>query len=598
MEINKKRVLAGLCLGGLLTQGCATLEPETEADWQSVVEVSRLAETHVSDDGSRLVVGNPRNLNIIDGHDGQVLGGFGEAANWQMTISVGGTEAYRLRAESSNALVLPEADLALMFDYHGARERITAVHLSSGDKAWHSQEYNYSLQQYEQIIGEAVDRVAAALGGEGESTLDQRKRQRHFAQHLARPVDDGEGLLLKTFDGLIKLDASTGFELWRLEDFQGPGIRSVETLDNGDYLVLSTGRDLSRLQAAESYHLARISPDGEVRWKQEHSGRDTHGMQVAEGYAVIDASPMQVFQLNDGSKAWEGTTNRRSGEFTDRHYLPAPEPAIRDGVIYHVAWTHGEDGDLVSVGAPHRIRALDLSSGDILWESEETSTYFGDLKFHGDQLIAWGAGRYFGDSNVGGAAGLSLANGEELWRTAEMETPGLTSAAPYISEPIVDGQRNKAFVAGPEVLYAVDLNSNEIAYELDLNDMGFGDTMGLMASDDRIAIIHTGGVAAINADDGTVAFDTETEHVGDFHRGDERVVVQVLPSALMAFSEDDNSGGLRAVDLRNGETGPLVAWEDLRSFLFGSFDDRPVVSTDGRAAFFVDEDGQVFRYRL
>ena len=135
----------------LVLFGCASLESDVEPDWRSAATVGGLADTDASRDGQRVVVGNQRSVVVVDGDSGAVVGVAGDQGilnSMQMTVSVAGTPlAFNLHPESSNILLLDEANLLLILDYHGTDEQITAMDLRSGDQAWSVSGLNYSIQQ-------------------------------------------------------------------------------------------------------------------------------------------------------------------------------------------------------------------------------------------------------------------------------------------------------------------------------------------------------------------------------------------------------------------------------------------------------------------
>ncbi len=602
-------IFSGLLLAALY--GCASLEPEAEADWQSGAQIGPLADTDARGDGSRVVIGNPRSVAILDGADGMAVGAVGEQDildALQVTVTVRHTPlAYKLRPESSNILMLDEADLLLVLDYEGARERVTAMDLTSGEQRWQLGGLDYSIQQYEATIRRAASQVgheiASALGGQAraEPIARRRARQRHFAQGLAAPVDGGEAIVFKAFDGLVKLDASTGRELWRVDAFNGPGIVDLKELGNGDYLVLSRGRDLDRLQAANAYDLARIGPDGRLRWVARHAGRHTRGMQVAGDRVLVQGEPVEVFDLADGDKRWSAPEGWAAGNAgNDPRFMPEPDALITDTAVYQASPTHGEDGGFVTTGFPHQVRSFDPATGDERWATEVTDTYFGALHDVAGQLIVWGSGAFFNDAGSGGAAGLDRDTGEILWRTPVMEKPGMMSRAPRVVEPVYDAGREHLFVAGPENLYGIRLADGARVMHVPLADTELGSTMGLVSHDGAVVVVGQDGVASFSMDEGRKRFEVPTERVADFERYGDRLALEVSAGGLAAYQTDGPSQrGLVGLDLNDGSLGELIVWESSTSLLFGVLaDGQAFITEDGRHAFIADEDGRLTRHSL
>ena len=622
--LQQRHLFIGLlAAGALLAQGCASMESEKNRDWSGDPEVGGLAETHALEDGSRVAVGNTRNVAIVDGDTGEAIGVLGEEGfNLQPTIRVEGAGSYTINAETYDILYLEGSEVMLVVDYDGANESIMAIDMRSGEKLWRRSGYDFSFQQYDQFISQAAQALAGpiadALGAnvEGETRTERHERQRNFAQGLAVPVDDGDGVLFKTFEGLVKFDLQSGNEEWRVEDFNGPGIQQVETLDNGDYLVLSSGENLFALQAADSYDLLRVSPEGEVRWLTEHSGQRTDNMVVAENRVAVDAWPLQVFDLDNGNQLWENDVMRRlqgsrhddpgdgtgqsddGPETTDTRSIGQPAPLIEDGVLYQAAWTHREDE--ITVGLPpHKVTAYDLDSGDVLWETEEVETYFGELFKVNGQLIVWGTGDFFGEGS--GVAGLDAATGEVAWRSPEIDSPGFFSESPHIVPPVFNADRDRVFVAGANDLFGISLPDGDTFLEADLGDAGIGHPLGIDRHGDKLVVAANSGAAAFDMNSGEQQFATSIdEHaVHSQVRGD-RVVLMLRDTLIGELAADgDYTVGARAIDLRDGSAGDLVVWEDPERPVFGLMARGQIfVSEDGRHAFGVGEDGTLIRYTL
>ncbi|MCP1726386.1 outer membrane protein assembly factor BamB [Natronospira proteinivora] len=615
----------------LALQGCASLESEVDPDWES--EAWAGAETAATADGSRLVLAGSRHVFLLDGSDGELIGGIGEleeSFSDQMRRAfnpVAGNPDYPLEARNSNVVLLPEAGKLLIFNYQHHSEKVTAVDIDSGDTQWHTDQFNYSVQQYEQHIRRATEAAGQALstvlGGEGsgESAENRRARQYLFAQSLVESVDDGDAIIFKTFQGLVKLDAETGNQHWQVREFGGPGILDVATLDNGDYLVASTGQDLSRLQVADAYHLARISPEGELRWLNEHSGDNTQGLHLASNHVVVDGETIEVFDLDQGENLWQGPERWRMDDHTDPRALPQPAPLLSDNALYQAASAHGEDGGFVSTGFPHRIRSYDMDTGETRWETPEVDTFFGELQKIDDQLIVWGAGEFFGDHDGGGIAALNPETGEVLWNSPEMETPGLVSQSKWVVEPVYDANKEHVFIAGPEELYGFRIRDGEQILERNLADTGLGDTVGLTEHNGALIVIGQDGVTAYDMNNGEQHFQVETENITDYFHRDDRLVLKVSAGGIMAMAEPANGddgpsamdprtgdnirtsstssvpSGVVALDLPSGNLGQLAAWDLPERLRFGPLSDV-FVTDDGQYAYIVGDRARLFRYTL
>ncbi len=615
---NKKSCLAGLAVSALVLQGCASLESEVDPEWEGPEVVERHSEIAATEDGSRLVVGNPRVIAIFD-DEGRAVGAFGDTSfldRVDVTVRGPGGIEHSLSGGASNIIMLPQAGKVLILDYRGTTERVTAMDLETGEEAWQRTDFAYSIQQYEGLVDQAVEivggAIADALGAELETERPEDRRQRHrrFANQLVAEVDGGDGVLFKTFDGLVKLDTRAGSQRWHVEDFNGPGIADVQELDNGDYLVLSTGQDLYNLMAAEEYNLARISRNGEVRWMTEHAGRDTGSMVVEGDRVVVDGSPLQVFDANSGEKRWENDIERRTdfqtAESGNRRAIKQPKPLIVDGVLYQTApsgWD--EDGGFFQFADRHHIKAYDLDSGEVLWEIEDSRTFFGPMERINDRLLVWGIGEFFDEEDRGGGvAAVDADSGEVLWQSRPLETPGLFSAAPFAVAPVFDEAGERVYIGGPEELLGFRISDGEEVFDIE-TDGGLGDAIGLVGHDDRLVRVGLDGTAAYDMDNGDELFAVSHETAVDYEIRGERVFVHLsgAPFGGAAESDDDDDSvdprGVIAINLADGSASAMAAWDDFPFNLMGTMEEgRAFIPSDGRFVYGVGEDGRLLRFGL
>jgi len=605
--MRMKSILPAAAIAALALQGCASLDHEAEPNWRMDPNIRPLADTDATTTGSRFVVANPRNIVVVDGDTGEARGAVGEESRFNVTVRVGGT-VHHVNPRTSTMVTLPDSDMVLMFDYEGSAEQITAMNMTTGETAWNTTDYRYSIQQYEATIrhvaSQAGQTIASVLGGQasGESLYNQRRRQRLTTRGLVAPVADGDAFLFKTYRSLIKLDAASGRELWRVPEFNGPGIKAVETLSNGDYLVLSSGQDLSLMQAATEYSLARISPRGTVRWVSEHSGTDTTGMQLDDTRVVVDGTPLQVFNLANGRLLWEGPDRWVHEDSTDARFMPMPDPLITANGLYRAAPTHGEDGEWITVGAPHRIRSFDPVTGEVQWETDEYGSYFGELHKVGDKLLVWGVAEFFGETNGGGIAALDRSTGEVVWRSPQLETPGLLGESRYVVDPVFDARREHVFLAGPEDMIGVRIADGETVMHINLGDRGVGEAVGLVRHGNQVVVVGEDGTASFDMHSGEQRFMTETPFVADFSQHDERLVLRLQGGFMVGTAEqedDDYERGLVSLNMNTGALGDVVAWEPGLTSIFGVlYRGDGFVTDDGRNAFIIDEDRKLVNYPL
>lgn len=571
-------LVAWLAAGGA---GCAVTS-EIDPDWTNETEVEPLASTAADSGGRWIVVADRHRISIIDGDTGVTTARL-EEEFWRSLVpaarvnsgSVGGffSDNYKVR-------LLEDAGVLLLFDFRFAEETVTAIDLESGDTLWTTSELAYSLDKYEALIGAAARSAATAigslLGGETQTeTREERlERQHRFYRRMIHPVADSDNFLFKTFDGLVMMNARSGDVVWDMPGFQSAGLHSVERLPDDGWLVLGGGSNLLDLSAAGAYHLARINADGRVAWRSDYSGEETHGMQVAGGRVVVDAKPLQVFDLASGRKLWENNA-RRDGIFH-------PAPVVTDTAVYQAANNLREDVKVFRAGTPYKIRAYDLDTGRELWVTEESQTDWTELAFRDDRLLVVGAGRYFDDSN-GGVAALDARDGRLLWQSPAFDSSGVFSRAAEVSELVVEGE--ELFLAGPGRLHALSQSDGEVRFQQALDETGVGALRTIVRNPAGIIVVGREGVAGFDPAGGSARFDIAPFGITQVHDRGDRMVLE-------------GGGELTAVNLSNPGPAPIMRYREFGDRLFGDFEGQAFVTGDGRYAFVINSDGNLQRFTL
>lgn len=569
-------LVAGLAVGNI---GCSVTS-EVQPDWTHETDVRELASTAATSDGRWVAIADGHRLSVIDGESGATTVELDEAY-WRSVTSaspVGGffSSNYKMR-------LLEDAGVLLLFDFRFAEETVTGIDLASGEVLWETSELAYSLDKYEGLIADAASStanvVANVLGGESEteSREDRLARQHRFYQRMIHPVEGSNHFLFKTFDGLRMMDARTGGLVWHVPGFQAAGLHSVERLPDGDWLVLGGGSSFLDLTAAGAYHLARIDASGQEIWRSEYSGEETHGMQLAGERVVVDAKPLQVFDLVTGEKLWENNA-RRDGIFH-------PAPVVTDSVVYQAANNLREDIKLFRAGTPYKIRAYDLDSGRELWVTEESQTDWTELTFRDGLLLAVGAGDFFADAN-GGVAALDAQDGQLRWKSPAFESSGVFSRAVDVSELVVDDER--LFLAGPGQLHALSLADGEPRFQQGLAETGVGALQALLRNPAGVTVVGRDGVSGLDPASGRVQFSLNPFGVNQVHERGDRLVLEAT----------GGTGELTALDLSEPGPAAIMRYRMFGDRLYGDFDGQAFVTENGRHVFVINADGNLQRFTL
>ena len=623
----------------IVVQACSTTEPlvpDMEADWQSEIPVESLGTAFFMEDSERIVVGNDNDIYILDKNTGQVVNEFDQQF-WQrilpdtsVTVMGEDEELYQYNpndgtvsqketgeevsdlsenfgdefAESIQDGVLPFQGIIadaytliphfgsnnmMLFDYRFFNESITALDIETGDQAWQTWAHEFSMGKYSDLMALAHNTLAhagaRAFGGQAQtlSARDMRQNQISFMNTIFYEVPDSDYFVFKTFDGLVLYDAAAGEQLWKIEEFDGGGLAGVEMLPDGDFVVLSSDSDVLEgsiidVSIADAYHVARISAEGEVRWITEHKGSHTKDLFVSDGHVIVDAAPTEVFDIDTGEKLWESDAEYRM----HRPY----EILVTDNRMF-VA------GDLehryVTAGFRGWIWEFDLDTGEVLWKTEETRTVFDQPILVDDILLVSGDGTYFGGN--GGVAAIDINTGEELWKTPEMSAFGWHGfvqegkyyghkvTQPFIYEDIV-------YAAGPDHIYAMDLNTGEIIFEDEHDARGTGGNNGeLVMYGDKIILVGLEAIVAYDKYDGSVVYATETESTSSFTAHENHIVIREGNQRAGAFNPT------------TGELGPMMRTENATRGRFGDLSNSIYVPQSGDYVY-VLEGGYINRYSL
>lgn len=636
--MNISRVLVVVLILAVI-QACSTSEPlipDMDPDWQSDIPVESMGTAFFMEESERIVVGNDNDIYILDLNTGQVIEQFDQHF-WQRilpdtTVTVMGEDEEKYQynpddgtvthketgeevsdysetlgdefAENIQESVLPfegviadaytlipheSSNRMMLFDYRFFNESITALDIDTGDPTWQTWDHQFSMGKYSDLMALAHNTLAhagaQAFGGEAQTLTDRdmRRNQVSFMNTIFYEVPDSDYFIFKTFDGLVLYDAAEGEQIWHVEEFDGAGLAGVEYLPNGDFVVLSSDSDfiggsVLDVDIADEYHLARISAEGEVRWMVEHNASHTEDLFVSDDHVIVDASPTEVFDIENGDKLWESDAEYRMHR--PYNILVTDNRMFVAGDLEH---------QYVTVGHRGWIWEFDLDTGEVLWKTEETRTVFEQPILVDDVLIVSGDGTYFGGN--GGVVGIDVNSGEELWKTPEMAAFGWHG---FVQEGVYYGHKvTKPFIyedivyaAGPDNIYAMDLNTGELIFEDEHDAHGTGGNNGeLVMYGDKIILVGLDAIVAYNKYDGTLEYATETESTSSFTAHENHIVIRNGNERAGAFNPE------------TGELGPMMRTEYASGGRFGDLSNGIYVSHDGNYVY-VLEGGNINRYSL
>lgn len=233
-----------------------------------------------------------------------------------------------------------------------------------------------------------------------------------ISARTAGAVGLGEGLVLVgTLDGeVIALDAATGTEKWR--NLVSSEVLAPPTVGNGKVLVRTVDGKLFALDAET----------GKRAWLYDRtvpvlSLRGTSSAVSARGAAVasFDSGKVTAIFIENGRVIWEKGLVPASGrsEF-DRVGDVDADPVIVEDTVYVVSY-HGQ------------IAALDLRSGETLWQREQSS--FGKLGVDADNVYVTNE-----QSHV---RAIERRSGATVWTQDSLHDRALTGTAAFGNHVVV-----------------------------------------------------------------------------------------------------------------------------------------------------------------
>lgn len=585
-KITRQSIAAvGVALLGMsLLGGCAT-KPTANPDWQydskrlddrarltargmGGVGVSRAPTSgkvaiisEASADGSRLVVGQPRQFALIDGQNGKEIMRQGDSffESLRVGVDLSGASVRGFASDSYILRVLDQSRVLLVFDYSYGVDSVVALDLDSGAELWRSNLFNYSYEKYSPVadaaVGMAASALARALRAESSGpTLEERLTREHdFVHKLILPTPDGNGFFFKTLEGVAMVDSRTGRQRWMLTGFEGHGLAEARVLPDGDILLVASTGDITEDYVGTlsiKHHMARVNPrNGQARWLSEHNGRWLDGIALGDELVVLNTQPTQVFDLRNGRLLWEN-------DVRDAPQARATVPILADGALYLVGNTLRENVRMIQLGIPYKLKKHEQRTGKVLWESDEYKMRPTALLRHGDHLLLAGQGEWVGEH--GGLVAIDPATGQLRWRSPAFERRGL-NAGVDVSEILVKG--DTVWVASAGRLYGLDLNSGAVRVEFDHRARGLGVTQGILLDGDDVVVIGRTGVVRVNTT-GQPLYLNKTAATADFHTGNGHLTLLHTGTKPGVTVMDLATGSSRSLDYQVGKQvvfGPLAA---------------------------------------
>lgn len=342
------------------------------------------------------------------------------------------------------------------------RERIVCLDVATGEQVWefgYDRPYLLSYPKGPRCTPTVADGKVYSLGAEGDlycldattgAPVWHKLLTEEYAVETplwgfaAHPLVDGD-VLYCVVGGpgsvAVAFNKETGEELWRALDADEPGYCPPKIVTAGGVrqLLIWSPLALNGLDPASGALLwdVKLEPGYAMSVAAPQLAGDllyTSG--IGDAAVVVKLGPPDA----PATELWRGTPRNAV-------YCSNSTPLIADGVVY--------GADCRSGG----LRAVDLATGDRLWESFQPTTGDGEAG-HGTAFLVKNGDRYFLFSETGDlvVARLSREGYEELSRTHVIEPTNEAFGRPVVwSHPAFANR--KMFVRNDEEMVCVDLTA-------------------------------------------------------------------------------------------------------------------------------------------
>lgn len=578
--MNIKNIIT-LTSVGLLVMGCmSTPKSDIQPDWRSSEVAKPLSAAHVLHDGERIAFSTDRNVYLLNGSDGRVVSSLAESwlenATRNMQVGARGISASmgQFMASSYDIVPISEHNLILLFDYQFGREIVVAMDSENGELLWSANNYEFSLNKYENLIATGADMIGQQLGRllgaqhQGEDEQTRRQRQVNFLDTVVHPIPGTTNIAFKTFNGVYILNSRTGEEVGRVADFRGAGLAAVLAVGD-DLIIVGGARNVSlTLGVATGYDIARVSMNGQVRWKAEHSGTRTMGLIRAGNTVLINGGPTEAFDINTGQKLWQNDVTL---------HWPQYHQFLVDGeYIYFASDLNGQIGRVEE----SKVWKQHARTGQVVWETNQQRGYYHGLEKHGNKLLATGRGQMFTDQGDGLLV-LNADTGQVEWSTPAFEKASMFSSLNSFSAAVV--KDDLVYITDLSHLYGFQLASGEPVFRHKHASRGTNGVIDLVSFEDKIFMVGRDAVVAYQIGTGDMIKAMDTERTASMKVKGERIVLS------------NGRGITQTVHMRTVEPSPVVR-HSIRNHYFGTFDEEAYVTQNGRYKYTVSDKGQVMRF--
>ncbi len=523
--------LAASCGSSLpAVETTAKMEWEYELRYYQQSEFPFANQAFMSDDGSAIAVISPRGFESIDAQGGTARISGDRSRIFQVFVeTTRGEEAINM--DKVNFVYVPHLNAVLEFNYGRRDESVSLISLETGEALWVNEDIRWSLERYQtatRAIGRGLGTLSGAVAGEAASELLFAEV---FVQDITYLIPEDNALLIKTLDGMAKVNLETGETEWTTTGLRG-GVAAMMYHEDTNSIVFVNSDGNFRVEGLQfTKQLARIDLEtGELLWTSNYNGDLRHkvngigdwddrelDIRLMGDYVILNFLNLEVYSIETGEEVWRTTT---SGDRMLDLFAPEGQVMnffafpISDGeVVYRVK--HGNVG---LSGIDVEMEAFVLATGERLWETGRLSRNDNVVTMElVDDLIVLG---FQGDGSREGMMALNRETGDKVWQYETGRT-GITRHFMMNGDDLWAVRGDRIYIMNPF--------DGTVKRHFDMPEE-LGRIQDVARMNNNLVLLGRAGIAMVDMNSGEVVNKSVAPRTSRIHLSGDRLVTRGLPN--------------------------------------------------------------------
>lgn len=504
-SLGKTKVLTVIL--AIVVSGCATtVETTINKEWErerafNDLENKMLTQMKMTDEGDAVTLISPGGVQSINENGDIIL----EQDRAQIfTVWVETSRGVEELTDKVTYIYVPHRHAFLEFNYATFAETVSLIDLNEKSIEWVTEDLKWSLERYQTFARMATKGLS--LGGQfaADATSEILLPDR-FVGNLTKIIPELDALVFKTLDGLSMISLEDGSILWTNEDFKG-GIAELIYNEETNSLVavnsdddafsvegLQFNKQIMRIDIESGATIWSGSYDGNIREKLDGFGiwadRKTD-IRLEDGKIMINFLNVEVYDFETGEQLWQTSTG--NDRLLD---MVAPEaqimntfafPVIDNNKLYRV--THENTG---LTGTDVVIQAFNYETGELLWKTDRLSRSksVNDMVISEDHLVV-------SIDRSEEVLALDLQTGEKVWENTGLGNQGVQYGMSILKGNIV--------AAGTNIIRLLDAENGDEVFNIDPSADGLGDLTDVQLKDEQIYLVGENGMGVYDPGNGSL----------------------------------------------------------------------------------------------